>query len=64
MVLVCFVDFFEGRLRDVSSTSRVAEHHHQIGVRGMCNIYAANVEDFVAQCKDANLEWIVPAKEQ
>jgi hypothetical protein len=63
--IVCIVDCDPGKsdCRDIARTAHSPDDLPQlvqIGSRGACYVWAETIEDFIAQCQQCNLEWLVP----
>ena len=64
--IVCIVDMEHGKpgtCRDIARTTYSPDYMPklvQVGSRGTSHVFAFNVVKFIAQCKQCNLEWLVP----
>ena len=68
--IVCIVDMEHGKpgtCRDIARTTYSPDYEPklvQVGSRGIGHVFAFNVVEFIAQCKQCNLEWLVPPAPQ
>ena len=64
--IVCVVDCLPGNpetYRDVATTRHSKEWNPDVipvYSRGICHVWAKSIEQFIAQCKHCNLEWLQP----
>lgn len=68
--IVCIVDMDHGKpgtCRDITRTAYSPDYEPklvQVGSRGSSHVFAFNVVEFIAQCEQCNLEWLVPPAPQ